>query len=206
RSAVVPHLRLEVNLLVYLVRIEAAQVDVHATRTQIRPGDAPVDRVRGGNLPDALGPHVEDLRLLEDALVLVVDLLEEMFDAPPAHRLEILGEVVADSADAGVVLVHPGAGHQLDQVEEQLRLSERPEEAREDDVLLELADLHDLLVAAMEVADLRLRVGHRLPVDLDLHVPEAMGHRVLRAHVDPELRHHLPPRSLRRVMYWRSTS
>src|SRR5207244_6484467 len=80
------------------------------------------------------------------------------------------------------------------------------EPVREDDVLLELADLHDLLVAAMEVADLRLRVGRRLPVDLDLHVPEAMGHRVLRAHVDPELRHHLRPRSLRRLMYWRSTS
>src|SRR5205823_13752045 len=71
RPAIVPDLRLEVNLLVHLVRIEATQVDVHAARAQVRTGDAPVDRVLGGNLPDPFRAHVEDLRLLEDALVLV---------------------------------------------------------------------------------------------------------------------------------------
>src|SRR5207249_4305776 len=195
-------------------------------------------------------------------------LLEEVLDAPPAHRLEILWQVVPDAANPGIILVHPSARHQLDQVEEQLPLPQGPEQAREqaqvravrgephevgrdalefeghdadplaalrgldphhlldreavrvgpgdrgdvaqpirqDDVLLELSDLHDLLVSTVEVADLRLRVGDRLPVDFDLHVPEAMGHGMLRSHVDPELRHHFPPRSLRRVIYWRSTS
>src|SRR5216117_3116900 len=47
-------------------------------------------------------------------LVLVFDLLEEVLDAPPAHRLEVLRQVIPDAAHPGIILVHPGARHQLD--------------------------------------------------------------------------------------------
>ena len=61
--------------------------------------------------------------------------------------------------------------------------------------MLEFSDLHDLLVAPVEIPDLGLGICDCLAIDFHPHVPETVGHRVLGAHVHPELDHVTGPPS-----------
>ena len=144
---------LELQTVVHVVGLGAADVVRHADRAEQRPGDRVADRLLAREHADADHAVHEDAIAGQQAMHLVED-LARLLERVQGLLGEPVGQVGLDAAHAAVGDRQPGAGHVLDQLPQELAGLDHIEEDGEG------AELHGRGADAREVIADPRDLGH----------------------------------------------